>query len=171
MNWDRVEGKWKQMRGAARAKWGRLTDDDLDLIAGHRDQLIGRLQERYGIARDEAEKQTDDWAASTVEDCQGQARPGRGQAVAWSTRVGQRPGQRSCGSAVKQDMRQKEDTDARHSRGGHFATDWRLTVLALQPPLGLLPKRRTRACSCHSADSLAVRMVVRCFRHLDRNPI
>ncbi|HET9176925.1 MAG TPA: CsbD family protein [Terriglobia bacterium] len=69
MNWDRVEGKWKQMRGAARAKWGRLTDDDLDLIAGHRDQLIGRLQERYGIARDEAEKQTDDWAASTVEDC------------------------------------------------------------------------------------------------------
>lgn len=68
MNWDRVEGKWKQMRGAARAKWGRLTDDDLDLIAGHRDQLIGRLQERYGIARDEAEKQTDEWAATSVED-------------------------------------------------------------------------------------------------------
>ncbi len=68
MNWDRVEGKWKQMRGAARAKWGRLTDDDLDLIAGHRDQLIGRLQERYGIARDEAEKQTDEWAATRVED-------------------------------------------------------------------------------------------------------
>ena len=68
MNWDRVEGKWKQMRGSARAKWGRLTDDDLDLIAGHRDQLIGRLQERYGIARDEAEKQTDEWAATRVED-------------------------------------------------------------------------------------------------------
>ena len=68
MNWDRVEGKWKQMRGAARAKWGRLTDDDLDLIAGHRDQLIGRLQERYGIARDEAEKQSDEWAATSVED-------------------------------------------------------------------------------------------------------
>ena len=68
MNWDRVEGKWKQMRGAARAQWGRLTDDDLDLIAGHRDQLIGRLQERYGIARDEAEKQTDEWAATSVED-------------------------------------------------------------------------------------------------------
>jgi len=68
MNWDRVEGKWKQLRGAARAKWGRLTDDDLDLIAGHRDQLIGRLQERYGIARDEAEKQTDEWAATSVED-------------------------------------------------------------------------------------------------------
>ena len=68
MNWDRVEGKWKQMRGAARAKWGRLTDDDLDLIAGHMDQLIGRLQERYGIARDEAEKQTDEWAATRVED-------------------------------------------------------------------------------------------------------
>ncbi|HEV2245015.1 MAG TPA: CsbD family protein [Terriglobia bacterium] len=68
MNWDRVEGKWKQMRGAVRAKWGRLTDDDLDLIAGHRDQLIGRLQERYGIARDEAEKQSDEWAATSVED-------------------------------------------------------------------------------------------------------
>ena len=68
MNWDRVEGKWKQMRGAARAKWGRLTDDDLDLIAGHKDQLIGRLQERYDIARDEAEKQTDEWAATSVED-------------------------------------------------------------------------------------------------------
>jgi uncharacterized protein YjbJ (UPF0337 family) len=68
MNWDRVEGKWKQLRGTARAKWGRLTDDDLDLIAGHRDQLIGRLQERYGIARDEAEKQTDEWAATSVED-------------------------------------------------------------------------------------------------------
>ena len=68
MNWDRVEGKWKQMRGSARAKWGKLTDDDLDVIAGHRDQLVGTLQERYGIARDEAEKQTDDWAESLVED-------------------------------------------------------------------------------------------------------
>ncbi|HEX5412199.1 MAG TPA: CsbD family protein [Terriglobia bacterium] len=68
MNWDRVEGKWKQMRGSARAKWGRLTDDDLDLIAGHRDQLIGRLQERYGIARDEAEKETDEWATTLAED-------------------------------------------------------------------------------------------------------
>lgn len=68
MNWDRVEGKWKQMRGSARSKWGRLTDDDLDVIAGHRDQLVGRLQERYGIARDEAERQTDEWAETLVED-------------------------------------------------------------------------------------------------------
>jgi uncharacterized protein YjbJ (UPF0337 family) len=59
MNWDRIEGKWKQSKGKFREKWGKLTDDDLDVIAGKRDQLVGRLQERYGIAKDEAEKQAD----------------------------------------------------------------------------------------------------------------
>ena len=61
MNWDRIEGSWKQLRGAAREQWGKLTDDDLDKIAGKRDQLAGRVQERYGIAKDEAERQVDDW--------------------------------------------------------------------------------------------------------------
>ena len=65
MNWDRVEGKWKQLKGSAKAKWGKLTDDDLDTIAGKRDQLIGRIQERYGIAKDEAERQVDDWHRSS----------------------------------------------------------------------------------------------------------
>ena len=61
MNWDRAAGEWKQLKGKVKQKWGKLTDDDLIYVAGHRDQLIGRLQERYGIARDEAEKQVKDW--------------------------------------------------------------------------------------------------------------
>jgi uncharacterized protein YjbJ (UPF0337 family) len=57
MNQDQMEGKWKQYKGKAKEQWGKLTDDDLDIIAGKRDQLIGKVQERYGIAREEAEKQ------------------------------------------------------------------------------------------------------------------
>lgn len=63
MNWDIVQGKWKQLRGAAKDNWGKLTDDDLDQAEGHRDKLIGKVQEKYGIARDEAEKQVDAWTA------------------------------------------------------------------------------------------------------------
>lgn len=61
MNWDQVEGKWKQLRGNVRKQWGKLTDDDLDVIAGHRDILAGKIQERYGIAKDEAERQVTDF--------------------------------------------------------------------------------------------------------------
>jgi uncharacterized protein YjbJ (UPF0337 family) len=61
MNTDRAEGKWKQMKGALKEKWGKLTDDDLTVIEGNKDQLVGRVQERYGIAKDEAQKQVDDW--------------------------------------------------------------------------------------------------------------
>lgn len=61
MNSDQLEGKWKQVKGSARQKWGKLTDDDIDVIAGKRDQLIGKLQERYGFAREQAEKQADEW--------------------------------------------------------------------------------------------------------------
>lgn len=57
MNWDYIEGNWKQFKGKVKAKWGELTDDELDLIEGDRDVLVGKLQERYGIARDEAEKE------------------------------------------------------------------------------------------------------------------
>lgn len=59
MNWDQVEGKWTQYKGKAKEKWGKLTDDDLDVISGKRDQFVGRLQERYGILKDEAEKEAD----------------------------------------------------------------------------------------------------------------
>jgi uncharacterized protein YjbJ (UPF0337 family) len=61
MNWDQVEGKWKQMKGNFRWKWGKLTDDDFDVIAGKRDILRGKIQERYGIAKDEAERQVKDF--------------------------------------------------------------------------------------------------------------
>jgi uncharacterized protein YjbJ (UPF0337 family) len=61
MNWDQMEGKWKQMKGDVRTKWGKLTDQDLEQIAGQRDKLLGKIQERYGIAREAAEKQADEW--------------------------------------------------------------------------------------------------------------
>jgi uncharacterized protein YjbJ (UPF0337 family) len=61
MNWDRVEGNWKQLKGKAREKWGKLTDSDFEQIAGKKDQLIGRIQERYGISKDEAQKEADEW--------------------------------------------------------------------------------------------------------------
>jgi uncharacterized protein YjbJ (UPF0337 family) len=61
MNWDQVEGKWKQLKGAVRERLGKLTDDDLDQIAGKRDQFIGKIQERYGIAREEAQRKADEW--------------------------------------------------------------------------------------------------------------
>lgn len=57
MNEDRIEGNWKQVKGKVKEQWGKLTDDDLDVIAGKRDQLLGRIQERHGIAKDEAERQ------------------------------------------------------------------------------------------------------------------
>ena len=61
MNWDQFDGKWKQLKGTAREKWGKLTDDDLERVSGQRDQLIGRIQERYGIATDAAAKEADEW--------------------------------------------------------------------------------------------------------------
>jgi uncharacterized protein YjbJ (UPF0337 family) len=61
MNWDQIEGKWKQYSGRFREKWGKLTDDDWQVIAGKKDQLIGRIQERYGMARDQAQKEVDDF--------------------------------------------------------------------------------------------------------------
>ena len=61
MNWDRIEGQWKQMKGSVKERWGKLTDDDLNVIGDKKDQLVGRLQERYGIAKDEAQTQVDDW--------------------------------------------------------------------------------------------------------------
>jgi len=62
MNWDRLEGNWKQAAGKVKEKWGKLTDDDITVIAGKQEQLVGRIQERYGIAKDEAERQVKEWA-------------------------------------------------------------------------------------------------------------
>jgi uncharacterized protein YjbJ (UPF0337 family) len=61
MNWDQVAGKWKEMAGQARVKWGKLTDDDWQVVMGKKDQLVGRIQQRYGVAKDEAERQVDEW--------------------------------------------------------------------------------------------------------------
>jgi uncharacterized protein YjbJ (UPF0337 family) len=61
MNWDRIEGNWKQVSGKVKEKWGKLTDDDITVIGGKQDQLVGRIQERYGIAKDEAERQVNTW--------------------------------------------------------------------------------------------------------------
>jgi uncharacterized protein YjbJ (UPF0337 family) len=61
MNWDRIEGNWKQFKGQVRQQWGNLTNHDLDIIEGRRIELSGRLQERYGMAKDEADRQIDEW--------------------------------------------------------------------------------------------------------------
>jgi uncharacterized protein YjbJ (UPF0337 family) len=61
MNKDRIEGNWKQLKGKVKEQWGKLTDDDLDVVAGKRDQLVGRIQERHGVSKDEADKQVKDW--------------------------------------------------------------------------------------------------------------
>lgn len=64
MDWNRVEGSWKQVKGAIQANWGKLTDDDLDLINGRREQLEGKLQERYGFAADQIRTDVDTWYSS-----------------------------------------------------------------------------------------------------------
>ena len=61
MNWDQIAGKWKQFRGQAQQTWGKLTEDDFDVIDGRREELVGRVQERYGIAREAAEQQVRDF--------------------------------------------------------------------------------------------------------------
>ena len=61
MNWDQIQGDWKQMTGRVKEKWGKLTDSDLTVVAGKRDQLAGLLQQRYGYANEKAEKELDDF--------------------------------------------------------------------------------------------------------------
>jgi uncharacterized protein YjbJ (UPF0337 family) len=62
-NWEQIAGKWKQVKGKARKQWGRLTNDELMQIDGNRDVLAGKIQEKYGIAQEEAQQQIDEWAA------------------------------------------------------------------------------------------------------------
>ena len=61
MNWDQIKGNWKQFKGKAQVQWGKLTDDELDQVDGHREVLVGKLQERYGISREEADRQVTDF--------------------------------------------------------------------------------------------------------------
>jgi uncharacterized protein YjbJ (UPF0337 family) len=62
MNWNQIEGKWKQLSGSAQEQWGKLTSDDLASLTGQKDQLVGKIQERYGIAKAEAEAQAEKWS-------------------------------------------------------------------------------------------------------------
>jgi uncharacterized protein YjbJ (UPF0337 family) len=61
MNWDRVEGNWKTFKGQVKQQWGKLTDDDLDVINGKREELLGRIQNAYGMSRDDADRQIREW--------------------------------------------------------------------------------------------------------------
>jgi uncharacterized protein YjbJ (UPF0337 family) len=61
MDWDRIEGNWKQFRGKVKEQWGKLTDDEIDRVEGRRDQLEGKIQERYGYAKDQTRKEVDEW--------------------------------------------------------------------------------------------------------------
>ena len=64
MNWDEIEGGWKQFKGRARSQWGKLTDSEVDVVAGKRTELLGLIQSRYGHSREAAEKELDAWARS-----------------------------------------------------------------------------------------------------------
>jgi uncharacterized protein YjbJ (UPF0337 family) len=61
MNWDQIAGKWNQTKGSVKKRWGKLTDDDLTVIAGNRDKLLGKIQERYGITKERAEEEINQW--------------------------------------------------------------------------------------------------------------
>ena len=63
MNWDQIEGNWKQMTGAVKSHWGKLTDDEVEQAEGNREKLVGKIQERYGVAKNEAERQIDEFVA------------------------------------------------------------------------------------------------------------
>ena len=76
MNWDRIEGNWKQMRGRIRERWGDLTDDDLEEIRGKKDRLVGKLQERYGKTKDAVERELDEILAR-LKDRNGDDNPAR----------------------------------------------------------------------------------------------
>jgi uncharacterized protein YjbJ (UPF0337 family) len=80
MNWDQIEGKWKQSAGAVKEKWGKLTDDDLTVIAGKKDQLVGKIQERYGVAKEAAQEQVDEFTTAYDESYSETERAAREQA-------------------------------------------------------------------------------------------
>ena len=67
MNWDQIQGNWQQAVGKAKEQLGLLTDDDLDVVAGRRDQLAGKIQERYGGALHDAEKQIAEWQRTATD--------------------------------------------------------------------------------------------------------
>jgi uncharacterized protein YjbJ (UPF0337 family) len=79
MNWDRIAGEWKQLRSRIQAKWAKLTDDDLAAVAARKDAFVGKIQERYGVLRDEAERQVDEWISKMPPQHPQQPPKGEGQ--------------------------------------------------------------------------------------------
>jgi uncharacterized protein YjbJ (UPF0337 family) len=79
MNWDRIKGNWKQWKGQAKEQWGKITDDDLERIDGKRDQLAGKIQEAYGIGKEEAERQLKDWENRLDQRTGTTTKPGTGE--------------------------------------------------------------------------------------------
>jgi uncharacterized protein YjbJ (UPF0337 family) len=72
MNWEQIQGQWKQLKGKLKMKWGRLTDDDLDVIAGQKDILVGKIQERYGLKKEEALRQVEEWNSTLGKEAVGE---------------------------------------------------------------------------------------------------
>jgi len=68
MNWDQLEGKWKQYKGKVKQQWGKLTDNDIDQIRGQKEHLVGKLQERYGLAKEAAERQAEEFTKALREE-------------------------------------------------------------------------------------------------------
>jgi uncharacterized protein YjbJ (UPF0337 family) len=64
MNWDQLRGMWNQLSGDVKRHWGKLTDDDVQMVEGDRQRLVGKIQERYGVTKEEADRQVDDWISS-----------------------------------------------------------------------------------------------------------
>jgi uncharacterized protein YjbJ (UPF0337 family) len=75
MNWNQIEGRWDQFAGQVKSQWGKLSDDDLKNIAGKRQQLVGKLQERYGVLKEELEKQVNHWLGTVKPDQTGRNAP------------------------------------------------------------------------------------------------
>lgn len=67
LNWDTIQGNWKQLKGNIKQQWGKLTDDDMLQLRGNRDELVGKIQERYGLTREAAERQVNEWASQQPE--------------------------------------------------------------------------------------------------------
>ncbi len=81
MNWEQIQGQWKQLKGKLKMKWGRLTDDDLDVIAGQRDILVGKIQERYGLKKEEALRQVEEWNSTLGKESAGETAAERNRNV------------------------------------------------------------------------------------------
>ena len=74
MNPDQFEGKWKQLKGLVKQRWGKLTDDDITTLSGKKDELVGKIQERYGITREQAEREADEWARASAQEIKEETR-------------------------------------------------------------------------------------------------